>query len=72
MKTTLEHLKEITQELRELVDDECCDHSVNICFCATFEAIREADEHVLQMEYDRADAKLIDGRPKPLVLKGHI
>ena len=36
-------LRGVTDELRALVKDEDCDHSVGICWCSTFNAIECAD-----------------------------
>lgn len=40
----IEALEAVTKELREIVKGEKCDHSVGICFCATFRALDQADE----------------------------
>jgi hypothetical protein len=42
----LSSLQEALEQLRQLMEGEGCDHSVGICYCATFRAMNDAAEAI--------------------------
>jgi len=46
-------IRTLYAELEEIVKNECCDHSVGICWCSTFRALDEASAFLVKLGFGK-------------------